>query len=181
MAAENEQLLYNAALKYTGNRFDAEDLFQESMYAAHKNFHQLRDEQKFRSWLFTIFRNIYLKNQRHKNRLLSAGSDIDAVYLKYLDTASRTFDLEKIYEHKVESERIQELISGLPEKYKSVLVLYFMEDLSYKEISDVLDVPIGTVMSRLSRGKTMLKKDILRLQIKQKTSDKIIPLNLTGR
>jgi RNA polymerase sigma-70 factor (ECF subfamily) len=125
--------LYNVAMKYMGDPYDAEDLVQETMYGAFRNFGQLRDESKCRSWLFAIL----------------------------LEGVAQG-DLCRDYEKKLEAISTRESLERLPEKYKTVLVLFFLEDMSYQEISEIIDVPIGTVMSRLSRAKQQMKKELLR-------------------
>ncbi len=153
------EFLYNVALKYTGRTYDAEDLVQETMYTAYNKFHQLREESKCRAWLFMILRSHFLKEQRQlvKRPFLDDGTG----YLKYVTDENAT-SLAKKYEEKVDSEEVQRMLDILPEKFKSPLILYFMQDMTYQEISDYLDVPIGTVMSRLARGKKHMKKEILR-------------------
>ncbi len=79
---------------------------------------------------------------------------------------------------KVEAETVQSILDKLPEKYKAVLILYYMEDSSYQEIADMLAVPVGTVMSRLSRAKQIMKKALLRSTINQPQTKKVIRLNM---
>ncbi len=172
LAYPHIRFLYNVALRYMHNQYDAEDLVQETMYAAFRNFHQLRDRSKCRSWLFAIMRSNFLKEKRQAIRRPHLG--MDDSYLSFLEGVSATNlvgDLEK----KLESEHVQEVIEGLPEKYKTPLVLYFLEDMSYQEIADFLDIPIGTVMSRLSRAKQSMKKVLLREITIQKS--KIVEMN----
>ena len=159
LAYPHTRFLYNVALKYMRNQYDAEDLVQETMYAAFRNFHQLREQSKCRSWLFAIMRSNFLKEKRQAVRRPQLGGDDS--YLSFLEGVSTTNvagDLEK----KLESDHVQEIIERLPEKYKTPLILFFLEDMSYQEISDFLDIPIGTVMSRLSRAKQSMKKELLR-------------------
>lgn len=153
------RFLYNVALKYMRNQYDAEDLVQETMYAAFRNFHQLREKEKCRSWLFAIMRSSFLKEKRQALQRPHLGTDDS--YLSFLEGVSAT-NLAGELEKKLESEHVQEIIEGLPEKYKTPLILYFLEDMSYQEIADFLDIPIGTVMSRLSRAKQSIKKVMLR-------------------
>jgi RNA polymerase sigma-70 factor (ECF subfamily) len=154
------EFLYNVALKYSGRTYDAEDLVQETMYTAYRKFHQLRDEAKCRAWLFTILRSHFLKEQRQvvKRPFLDDGSG----YLQYVVDEDEK-SLAKKYDEKVDSEEIQKALNVLPEKFKSPLILYYMEDMTYQEISTYLDLPIGTVMSRLARAKKHLKKEMLRV------------------
>lgn len=153
------EFLYNVALKYTGKTYEAEDLVQETMYTAFAKFHQLRDDSKCRAWLFMILRSHFLKEQRQlvKRPILDDGSG----YLKYL-TDETAKSLSKKYEEKVDRKEVQRILDILPEKFKSPLVLYYLEDMTYQEISEYLDIPIGTVMSRLARAKKHMKKEILK-------------------
>ncbi len=157
------EFLYNVALKYTGRVYDAEDLVQETMYTAFKKFYQLREESKCRAWLFSILRSHFLKEQRQyvKRPFLDDGSG----YLKHL-TNAKTPSLVKLYEDKVTAESVQKILDLLPEKFKSPLVLYYMEEMTYQEIAKFLDIPIGTVMSRLARAKKHLKKEVVRNALK---------------
>ncbi len=159
LAYPHMRFLYNVALKYMRNQYDAEDLVQETMYAAFRNFHQLRDHEKCRSWLFAIMRSNFLKEKRQAGRRPYLGTDES--YLDFLEGVSAT-NLAGDLEKKLESEHVQDVIDRLPEKYKTPLILFFLEDMSYQEISDFLDIPIGTVMSRLSRAKQSMKKELLR-------------------
>ena len=159
LAYPHTRFLYNVALKYMGNQYDAEDLVQETMYAAFRNFAQLRDHGKCRSWLFAILRSNFLKEKRQaiKRPLLSKKE----TYLEVLEGVAKQ-NTSRDYEAKLESLSLRALLDRLPEKYKTVLVLYFLEDLSYQAIAELIDVPIGTVMSRLSRAKQQMKKEMLR-------------------
>jgi RNA polymerase sigma-70 factor (ECF subfamily) len=178
LAQNQTRFLYNVALKYTGNRYDAEDLVQETLYTAYHKFHQLRDSQKFKSWMFTILRNHFLKGQR-KKALVQADEFEDGIdYLSQLESASLQQDVASNYERKAEAEAIQSILDKLPEKYKAVLILYYMEDSAYQEIAEMLGVPIGTVMSRLSRAKQMMKKALLRSTINEPQAKKVVQLNL---
>lgn len=152
------QFLYNVAFKYTGKSYDAEDLVQETMYTAYKKFSQLRDEKKIRSWLFMILRSHFLKEKRQlaTRPYLDDGNG----YLKNItDESEKT--LPDKYEEKMNRQEVQRVLDVLPEKFKSILILYYMEEMTYQEISQFLDIPIGTVMSRLARGKKYMKNELL--------------------
>jgi RNA polymerase sigma-70 factor (ECF subfamily) len=163
LARPHVKFLYNMALRYTGNSYDAEDMVQESMYSAFNKFDQLREESKMRSWLFAILRNNYLKGRQQSERMKESEYDDGIDYLTSLEGSLEQVNAEEALVRKVEAEQIQDSLDKLPEKYKSPVLLYFMEGLSYQEISETLGIPIGTVMSRLARGKDFLKKEILRL------------------
>ncbi len=215
LAQNQTRFLYNVAFKYVGNRYDAEDLVQETLYTAYNKFHQLRDSRKFKSWMFTILRNHFLKWQRKKtpvqtdefengidylSQLESVSLRQDAAsvyerkieaetvqsdefdngidYLSQLESVSLQQDVASVYARKAEAETIQSILDKLPEKYKAVLILYYMEDSSYQEIAEMLGVPIGTVMSRLSRAKQMMKKALLKRTVNEFQAKKVVRLNL---
>jgi RNA polymerase sigma-70 factor (ECF subfamily) len=163
LAYPHLKFLYNIALRYAGNTYDAEDIVQETFYAAYKNFHQLRDESKCKSWLFAILRRIYLKEIRQSERKDKIEHDERNSYLTFLEEAAERFDIEKAFERQIEGAHLQHILDKIPERYKSPILLYYMDDMSYQEISDHLQIPIGTVMSRLARGKELMKKELLRL------------------
>lgn len=167
------EFLYNVALKYSGKTYDAEDIVQETMYTAYRKFHQLRDEEKCRQWLFSILRTTFLRELRlrKKRPLLDDGSG----YLKNI-TEESADSLAVILEKKIDREQVQQVLQTLPEKHKSPLILYYMEDMTYQEIADFLGIPIGTVMSRLARAKKQMKKALLKLMQKKRGSKKVITL-----
>lgn len=174
LAQDHVKYLYNVALRYAGNTYDAEDLVQETYFIAFKKFDQLRNERKLKSWLFTILRNTYLKTRRQNGRNKITEYDDGLEYIEALENAVEKIDVAAAYEQKIESDQIQQLLAELPEKYKSALLLYYISESSYQEISETLDLPMGTVMSRLSRGKQILKKKILRTQTLRPQSSKVI-------
>lgn len=158
LAYPHLEFLYNLALRYTGKVYDAEDLVQETMHTAYKQFHQLRDPSKCRAWLFRILRNHFLREQRQLFR--RPYLDDGGGYLKHVIDQSAA-SLEKKYEDKTTGAVVQQVLDTLPEKFKTPLILYYMEEMTYQEIAAYLDIPIGTVMSRLARAKKHMKKAFL--------------------
>ncbi len=159
------QLMYNMALRYCGNTFDAEDILQEAMYIAFKNHHQLKDETKCKAWLLTILRRVYLNEIRQNTSRPVAVEDISHIPLMESHIAS---DHSLTFEKEETAAIVRGCLSELPENYQTPTLLYFMDDMSYQEIAESLDMPIGTVMSRLSRAKQLLKKKLLRQAGKSK-------------
>ena len=178
MAQTQTRFLYNLAFRYVGNRFDAEDLVQETLYTAYRKFNQLRDRRKFKSWIFTILRNHYLKSQRKKDPVQPNEYENGVDYLSQLEPVSVQQDVATAIERKMEAETIKLILDKLPERYKTVLILYYIEGGSYQEIAEMLGVPIGTVMSRLSRAKQMMKKALLRSAINEPQAEKVVRLNI---
>jgi RNA polymerase sigma-70 factor (ECF subfamily) len=155
--------LYRLAFRYTGNHYDAEDLAQETLLAAYRSFHQLRNPKRFRGWLFAILRNGFLKTKKRLERLHSTPLEEDRrEYLDVLEAAASQYTAEELYAMVSESRHIQQSVAGLPEKYQKVILLRFTEGMTYQEISNAIGIPLGTVMSRLSRGKLMLKRKLLK-------------------
>jgi RNA polymerase sigma-70 factor (ECF subfamily) len=149
-------MLYKSAIRMCGSPNDAEDLVQETLYCAIKSFHQLQDPKKSKSWMFSILRNLFLKDiEKTKKR---AEIDFDLVCDKLTDRDHPESDFLRT-EVKI---NIQEALGNLDAKLRNALVKYYFDGLSYKEISATLDIPIGTVMSRIARAKVYLKQELLR-------------------
>lgn len=143
-------LLYRYAYRLTGCEADAEDLTQQAFLTAQARWDQLRDETKAKSWLFTIARNAYLKELRRP--VCIPSSALDELPGKSLgatsDEGSCDFD----------QEQLQNVLNDLPEEFRSPIVLFYFEEFSYKEIAEQMDVPVGTIMSRLARAKAYLRQ-----------------------
>ncbi|MCP3890212.1 MAG: sigma-70 family RNA polymerase sigma factor [Desulfobulbaceae bacterium] len=174
LTSPHVQFLYNMALRYTGNSYDAEDLVQETMCAALKSFSTLRENGKCKAWLLTILRRLFYKEQDKKCKRPLLLDDETYVYMldRYAESGHKP-ELDK-RESAVE---VQRTLDGLPEKYKTPLLLFFMEDMSYKEIAETLELPMGTVMSRLSRAKHYFKKAMLIRAVSLKKGRKVVPIH----
>ncbi len=167
------EFLYNVALKYSGTRYDAEDLVQETMVTAYTKFRQLRDDKSCRAWLFTILRNHFLKER--KQLLRRPYLDDGSSYLDYIRDEKSSGFVDRIVE-KDANKKLHEVLAEISEKFKSPLILYYMEEMTYQEISEYLDIPIGTVMSRLARGKRHLKKGLLQSSSRKMNKGKIVQM-----
>lgn len=155
---------YGMALKLTRNQADAEDLIQEAALRAFRGFHTFELGTNFKAWFFRILTNAYYGKKRKEKRRPSPV-DIDAVPESYIRQRSAELGLtEKEVDpgsrivSEMDVNQVSEAIDALPEEYRVVAILYFLEDLAYQEIADVLDVPVGTVRSRLHRGRKILQK-----------------------
>lgn len=149
LVATYYQPLYKFAYSLSKTPDDAADLTQQTFLIWAKKGHTLRDSSKVKSWLFTSLYREFLRRRRR-------GQTVTAVDQEILETRhdSNLVSSVRLMER-------QEAVEGLEELdpvYREPLILFYMQDLAYKEIADVLDVPIGTVMSRLSRGKAQLKQ-----------------------
>jgi RNA polymerase sigma-70 factor, ECF subfamily len=152
-------LVYNVAFKYTGNAFDAHDLVQETYLMAFKYFYQLKDPDRIKPWLLKILRNNFLKTYR-TNTEKQQQQQTD--YIEHLKSCVEKIDTDDRLALAADTRLVNQSIDKLPVTYKEILTLYYMEDMPYKEIADALDIPMGTVMSRLNRAKERLKTILLK-------------------
>ena len=164
LAMEFMPSLYTAALRMTRNPADAEDLVQETYLKAYRAFASFTEGTNLKAWLYRILTNTYINAYRAKKRR-PEESDIDDLENFYLyrrlgglegATAGRSAE-DEVLSHITESE-VKEAIEALPEQFRMAVLLGDVEGFSYKEIAEILDIPIGTVMSRLHRGRKALQK-----------------------
>ena len=149
LVADHADVLYRYAYRLTGSTSDAEDLTQQTFLIAHQKLSQVRNAQSARGWLFAVLRHAFLKSERQTQRLplSSAGLDIESIPDEIIESLS------------VDRELLQTAIDELAEPYRLVLLSFYFEELSYREIAERFDLPVGTVMSRLSRPKTNCDRD----------------------
>jgi RNA polymerase sigma factor (sigma-70 family) len=139
--------LYRFGLSLTGNESDAADLTQETFYIWANKGHQLQNAASVKGWLFTTLHREFLKTCRRRNRFSNESVD------EHME------DLPNVPADCVEradSQTLLRLLGEIAEDFRAPLVLYYMEDLSYKEIADILALPLGTVQSRIARAKIQL-------------------------
>jgi RNA polymerase sigma-70 factor (ECF subfamily) len=165
LVGDFHQSLYAYAYRLTGSTADAEDLTQQTYLAAQQKLGQLRQVESARSWLYTILRNCYLKSFR-RQLPMSAASVED---YRVEEHADESFESEPGEE--IDREALQAALNALPDDFKLVLLLFYFEERSYQQIAAELDIPLGTVMSRLSRAKAQLRKALSSAQAAQPTSD----------
>jgi RNA polymerase sigma-70 factor (ECF subfamily) len=144
---------YNLARWLAGNDHDAQDVAQEASLRAFKFFGSYRGENA-RAWLLTIVRNTFY-SWLQKNRPLATTGELDEEALAVEDVSSNAEDINL---RLGDAETVQRAIASLPVEFREILVLRAMEGFSYKEIADLSDAPIGTVMSRLARARRQLQK-----------------------
>ena len=147
LVEQHYSLLYRYAYRLTGSSVEAEDLTQQTFLSAQARLDQLRDFQHAKSWMCTILRNTYLKQLRGR----------PAGHVVSLDALPEPADCT-VEESSVDPHELQAALNELPEEFRTPLVLFYFEDFSYKDIAVQMDVPIGTVMSRLARAKSHLRK-----------------------
>ena len=157
--------LYKSALRMTRSVEDAEDLIQETYLKAFKYYARFSEGTNFKAWLFKIMKNTFINSYR-KKKLQPPKVDFDEVQEgleeTLLDQAQATLSDPESWLMSVEMDQeVRESLLGLPHDYKMVVLLADLEGFAYKEIADILAVPVGTVMSRLYRGRRMLEKALL--------------------
>lgn len=154
--------LYTVALRMTRNNADAEDLVQETYLRAYRGFHTFTEGTNLRAWLFRILTNTYINTYRAKQRRVQEADlgDIDDLYLYRriadVDIAARSAE-DTLFELFTDGE-VKAALEDLPEQFRLPVLLADVEEFSYKEIAEILDIPIGTVMSRLHRGRKQMQK-----------------------
>ena len=155
---------YGYALRLTRNRADAEDLVQDAALRAFRAMTTFEPGTNFKAWIFRILTRCFWANHRRRQRRPNTV-DFDDTPDLYLYARSAEHGLQwegedpaRALIDRLGTERVSEAIGQLPEEYGVVCTLYFMEDFAYHEIADVLEVPVGTVRSRLHRGRKMLQK-----------------------
>src|SRR5438876_6462521 len=153
--------MYSAAFRLTRNSADAEDLVQETFLRAYRAFHQFEPGTNLKAWLYRILTNTFINSYRKKQREPQTVSD-DEVEDWYLYSKMAEEGMEPSAEAAVleslPDEDVQEALSSLPEQFRMAVMLADVEGFSYKEIAEIMGVPIGTVMSRLHRGRKALEK-----------------------
>ena len=140
--------LYRYAYRLSGSAADAEDLTQEAFGKALARLSQLRDRDRAKGWLFRILRNAYLHRVRDERRHRTVPLD---------SVADLADDAGDDPAPAVDPGRLQEALNDLDETFRTPVILFYFEDFSYRDIADQMDLPIGTVMSRLARAKAYLR------------------------
>jgi RNA polymerase sigma-70 factor (ECF subfamily) len=144
--------LYNFAHWLTGDRTDAEDLVQETYAKALKNFELFQEGTNLRAWMYKILRNTFLSSRTGLAAKNTDRLDDDA------EIAATTPTSESLLLQMENSQAVMDALASLPMGYREIILLVDVEELSYKDAAQVLNVPIGTVMSRLSRARNLLRQ-----------------------
>jgi len=150
LVSDHHEVLYRYAFRLTGSQADAEDLTQQVYLIAYVKLNQLRDPASARSWLYTILRNAYLKSRRAHVPLPASSIELDMNCVSD-EIANESLDLEGL----------QAAMDELSEEFKLVVMLYYFEQRSYREMAEILDIPLGTVMSRLARARSRLRSRLV--------------------
>lgn len=141
--------LYRFAYSLSKSSHEASDLTQQTFLIFSTKGHTIKNSAKIKSWLFTTLYREFLSQRRKVARL----NDLDTLTFEIEDPSNRNQNIIQ----KEEKNSVLNALDKIEPIYKEVIILFYIKDLSYKEVSDILSIPIGTVMSRLSRGKKQLK------------------------
>ncbi len=147
LVEQHYSAIYGYAYRLSGAVADAEDLTQQTFMIAHQKLHQVREQDKVIGWLYTIARTCFLKSKRRPRPAAAANFELDVNEIPERFLADSPFD----------EERLQAALNELEDDFKLCVTMFYFEELSYKEISAQLGIPIGTVMSRLARAKGRLR------------------------
>ncbi|HEV8115596.1 MAG TPA: sigma-70 family RNA polymerase sigma factor [Acidimicrobiales bacterium] len=165
-AMEHMPSLYAAAMRMTRNRADAEDLVQETYLKAYRAFGGFQEGTNLRAWLYRILTNTFINIYRAKKRRPDESNldDVEDLYLYRrlgaLEAAQAGRSAEdEVLDSFTETE-VKSALEALPEQFRMAVLLADVEGFQYKEIAEILDIPIGTVMSRLHRGRRSLQKSL---------------------
>ena len=150
--------LYGTALRLTHNEKDAEDLVQDTLLRAFRFFHRFERGTNVKAWLFKILTNTFANKYRKRQR---ERVILDEVQTQLEIDDVRAPDPEAALAARLVSDHVKEALESVPEEFRLAVILADLEDFSYREISEIVDCPIGTVMSRIYRGRRLLQKKLL--------------------
>lgn len=150
LVLDHHREIYAYAYRLCGSVADAEDLTQMVFLTAHEKLEQLRDITKARGWLYAILRSHFLKLCRKKRPVPAATIEMN--FDEFAGPVEEASDID--------SERLQIALAELPDPHRIVLVMFYFEQCSYQEIAERLEMPMGTVMSRLARAKARLRNHL---------------------
>lgn len=154
--------LYATGLRYTKNEKDAEDLVQETFIKAYTNWHRFEKGTNCRAWLFTILTNTFINKYRRKKkeREILNADDLRPIEENFFNRERSEFYHSPEHEalQRTFTPEIRDALEALSDEFRTVVILADLNDFSYKEIAHILDIPVGTVMSRLFRGRKMMRE-----------------------
>jgi len=161
-AIPHMDILYNYALRMTNNKEDASDLLQDTFLKAFRFWDKYEKGTNIRAWLFRIMKNSYINRYRKevKEPGKVAYDEVKEFYNTVRDEASESNDLQEIVFKNLFEDDVAKAIAELPEDFRTVVILCDLEGLPYEEIAEFVECPLGTVRSRLHRGRKLLREKL---------------------
>lgn len=158
----HKNALYNYALKIVSNSDDAQDLVQETYYKAFKNYHQFENGTNSKAWMFMILKNTFINNYRKVRREPTKidYDEIEDFYENIKSDKTRNNNLDFDFYENLLDDDLSDALKKLPEKMKVVFLLCDLEEYTYEEIAEIVNIPIGTVRSRLHRARKILQDEL---------------------
>lgn len=153
LVTENYPDVYRYAYRLCGNEADAEDLTQQTFLVVQSKLHQVRDAAKVQRWIFAVLRSCFLKSKRRDRPVAAVNLELDID-----DVPEHRIAESSISEKALDKQDLQLALNDLPEEFRLVVLMFYFEEQSYREIAENLSLPIGTVMSRLARAKARLRQ-----------------------
>lgn len=168
-ALTHMESLYNAALYMTRSPGEAEDLVQETFLKAYRFWDRYEPGTNCKAWLFRILTNTFINRNRKKQKLFTEIDDAaaEASSAPQFEYSSFYGTPESAYLQQLFPEHVQQAVESLPDNFRLPVILADLHDFSYKEIADIMDCPVGTVMSRLFRGRKKLQEVLFEYAVEQ--------------
>ncbi len=163
LISAQQNRVFRTAVSFTGNQEAAEEIAQTVLINTFRHLSKFRGDSRLSTWMYRMTLNTYKNYQISKGRLNSRFSSLDQPLSSddehfTLNPADPTASLKDVVSDRQMLELLRQRIQNLPQEYQEALILRYFEDLSYEEISDILEIPLGTIKSRISRGRRELKK-----------------------
>ena len=161
LVSDHHAVIYRYAYRLSGSTADAEDLTQHVFLVAQQKIGQVRDPSRVRGWLYAVLRSCYLRSRRRKIPMPAGDLKLDVESIP-----------QEVPDDVVDEQLLQAAIDRLPADFKMVVMMFYFEQCSYLEIAEALSIPMGTVMSRLSRAKGHLRRQLLPLGVSTANPDR---------
>lgn len=162
--------LYGMALRLTRDEAQAQDLVQDSLVKAYRFFHRFEEGSNIKAWLFKVLVNTFyntVRKEKNQHRL-ELEAEVDSHYERFLSASTVSGQkAEEVLLDALVVEKLRTEVEKLPEEFRAAVLLCDLHDFSYKEIADILGCPVGTVMSRLYRGRRILQKRLYQYAVEQ--------------
>ncbi|MBQ6528170.1 MAG: sigma-70 family RNA polymerase sigma factor [Clostridia bacterium] len=178
LATPYEQMVWRVCWQLTGNHEDAQDCAQEALLKAWSRLASFREASAFSTWLYRIAVTCCLDAQRRKK--LRTSDSVDALHEQGIDFPSSSPGPQERLEHVEHRETVRRALASLPDEQRTPLILSCIEGKSYEEIASILSLPVGTVRSRISRGRLNLKKILSDLSQNGNSSTSSASKNMKG-